>query len=296
MRFSVIIPLYNKENYIKETLDSVMKQSFSDFEVLVIDDSSIDNSVNIVRQYNDKRIKIFTKQNSGVSDTRNYGIQFSSGDFICFLDADDIWKENYLAELNKAIEAFPNISFFCSGFNYFQDSVDNILQHNNQKKYNCKKLFCSDFIKMSYLNHRSVALTSAVCIRRDLLLQNNIQFCKGISMGEDVDVWVRVALLSDLVFINEELMLYRYEGPYSLTCTTNCLSREFDYSQWYELNSENKYLRKFTTWMLLHVARKSRLVNPLDGMNILKKIRGHDFFLLRIAVYLVLLFQSKLKK
>src|SRR5690606_8126065 len=95
-RFSVIIPLYNKENFVAATIDSVLAQSFSDFELIVVDDGSSDNSGQIVQSYTDKRITYIRTENRGVSSARNLGIEKASADYITFLDADDLWKPDFL--------------------------------------------------------------------------------------------------------------------------------------------------------------------------------------------------------
>ena len=90
--FSIIIPLYNKEKYIVNTIKSVLNQSFSKFEVIVVDDGSSDNGVNAVKKIDDSRIKIITQKNQGVSAARNNGIKNAKYEYIAFLDADDLWK------------------------------------------------------------------------------------------------------------------------------------------------------------------------------------------------------------
>ena len=105
MKFTVVIPLYNKEQYIAETLDSVKKQSFDDYEVLIINDSSTDNSLSIAQSYEtDNRFHVFTKANGGVSAARNYGIEKAKGEYVCFLDADDLWDEKYLEEADRLLK------------------------------------------------------------------------------------------------------------------------------------------------------------------------------------------------
>ena len=85
MLFSVVIPLYNKRDYIKETIESVLLQTYTDFEIIAVNDSSTDDSLAIVQSFNDSRIRIYTKPNGGVSDTRNYGLKKALGEYICFL-------------------------------------------------------------------------------------------------------------------------------------------------------------------------------------------------------------------
>ena len=107
MLFSVVIPLYNKRDYIKETIESVLLQTYTDFEIIVVNDSSTDDSLAIVQSFNDSRIRIYTKPNGGVSDTRNYGLKKALGEYICFLDADDLWTSEYLYNLHCIILKYP---------------------------------------------------------------------------------------------------------------------------------------------------------------------------------------------
>src|SRR5690606_955976 len=101
--FSVIIPLFNKEKYIKATLDSVFKQTFQDFEIIVINDGSTDNSENEVLKFDSSKIRYFKTENKGVSAARNFGINQAKGRFITFLDADDYWLPHFLSEIYKYI-------------------------------------------------------------------------------------------------------------------------------------------------------------------------------------------------
>lgn len=95
---SIIIPLYNAEKYIPETIQSVLNQTYKNWELIIVDDGSTDNSANIVKSYidEDTRIKYYHKKNTGVSETRNQGIKLAKGDYIAFLDADDVWEKNNL--------------------------------------------------------------------------------------------------------------------------------------------------------------------------------------------------------
>ena len=104
--FSVIIPLYNKEKYIKNTLKNVLKQTFKNFEIIIINDGSTDNSLKEAQLVSDNRITIYTQKNSGVSDARNFGIKKARGEYIALLDADDIWNTNHLEEHYNSINQF----------------------------------------------------------------------------------------------------------------------------------------------------------------------------------------------
>src|SRR5699024_6424946 len=99
--FSIVIPLYNKELSITNTLQSVLNQTFTDFEVVIVNDGSTDNSVEKVEAFNDPRIRLIHQANAGVSAARNKGIEEANYDWISFLDADDLWMENHLSILKN---------------------------------------------------------------------------------------------------------------------------------------------------------------------------------------------------
>src|SRR5690554_4270366 len=114
--FSIIIPLYNKEKYIENTLKSVLNQSFSDFEVIVINDGSTDQSVAMVEKIKDPRIHIVHQENQGVSVARNRGIALATTPHITFLDADDFWYPHYLETFYELLEKHPQHSVFSAAF------------------------------------------------------------------------------------------------------------------------------------------------------------------------------------
>ena len=114
--FSIIIPLYNKADYIAETLKSVLNQTYCDYEVIVVNDSSTDNSLEVASSFQDERIHIYTKENEGVSAARNYGIMHAKYDYIAFLDADDIWESDYLECQKKLIEIYPDAGIYSTAF------------------------------------------------------------------------------------------------------------------------------------------------------------------------------------
>ena len=129
MVFSVIIPLYNKERFLSATLDSVKLQTFKDFEVIIVDDSL--NKAIVFEQ--DKRFKVYTKLNGGVSDARNFGIEKAAGKYICFLDADDIWEKTYLQEVYRLICKYPDNDVFCLGYSFFNNVIEDTYAKFNLK-------------------------------------------------------------------------------------------------------------------------------------------------------------------
>ena len=112
INFSVVIPLYNKEKEIIETIHSVMCQSYAPDEIIVVDDGSTDNGVNIIKENFQDKIKLISQKNMGVSSARNRGISEAKNEYICLLDADDLWETGFLEEMEKLIKLFPEALFY----------------------------------------------------------------------------------------------------------------------------------------------------------------------------------------
>ena len=120
VRFSVIIPLYNKEVSIASTIQSVLNQTYDDFELIVVNDGSTDKSREVIADIADSRIRIIDKENGGVSGARNRGIREANNEWITFLDGDDRWDANYLSLMNGLIEVYPDYKFFASSISYVE--------------------------------------------------------------------------------------------------------------------------------------------------------------------------------
>lgn len=289
MVFSVVIPLYNKERFLSATLRSVELQTFKDYEVIIVDDSSTDNSFNIAKTFEkDKRFKVYTKLNGGVSDTRNFGIEKAMGQYICFLDADDIWDCSYLQEVYRLIKKYSDYDVFCLGYSSFNNVIEDAYAKYNLRKYIKTDDAVIDFFRYSVLKKGSIALTSAVVISKKLIERNQLKFQKDCSMGEDVDFWVRACTLKDIVYSNKTLMFYRNSCEDSLTSLGyKSISHSYAYWNWYSMMSTSLYKDKFTTRMLYTTARMG--LNTHEGKLIrqcLLKIEGSYLFISRMILFI----------
>ena len=123
---SVIIPLYNKQDSITGTIQSVLGQSVTDFELVVVDDGSTDNSVVMVQEIHDERIRVISKQNGGVCSARNAGIRAAHGEYVALMDADDIWDKDYLKEQLRMVADFPDCHMW--GINYAETVEGRIIR------------------------------------------------------------------------------------------------------------------------------------------------------------------------
>ncbi|WP_447636460.1 glycosyltransferase family 2 protein [Flavobacterium microcysteis] len=200
--FSVIIPLYNKENSIKNTLNSLLAQTFNDFEVIIVNDGSTDQSESKALEVNDARIRLFSTENSGVSKARNYGISKASGTLVAFLDADDYWFPNHLEHLSNLYKMFPDCGLYCTNYErFFNDDKIVKPKHIDIPSYPWKGIV-KDFFKSSYIDR--IAWTSAVAVPRAVLNEiGGFKTTITLGAGEDTDLWIRLALGHDVAFDNE---------------------------------------------------------------------------------------------
>lgn len=209
--FSIVIPLFNKESLIKKTLETVLIQTYQDFEIVIVNDGSKDNSVKIVESIKDSRIRIIHQKNQGVSIARNNGIKESKAPYIVFLDADDIWLSNFLETIHDMTINFPEAGMYATNY----ELVDNKNQHT---PLDIQALPNKNYIGLIPNYFKSVTLgdllvwTSAVCIPKKIFFENNIWFPEGQKFGEDQHVWARVAMLFEIAYNTKVCAKYMIEA------------------------------------------------------------------------------------
>lgn len=211
---SVIIPVYNVERYVAATIHSVLLQTYQNFELIIVDDGSPDRSVEICQQFTDKRIKIIQQKNRGVSAARNTGILQAKGEYLAFLDGDDLWLPQKLERHINHLESSPHVgvSFSYSAF------IDEMGQSVGM--YQISKL--KDITPSLILCRNPVGNGSTPVIRREVFEaiklkgsyqnnKNNYYFDEQLHHIEDVECWLRIALQTNwqIEGIPEALTLYR---------------------------------------------------------------------------------------
>lgn len=125
---SVIIPVYNAENTILETINSVLNQTFEDFELIIINDGSTDRTLDVIKKFKDNRISVHTFPNSGPSSARNKGLRLAKGNFISYVDADDLWSKDKLRSQFLALKNDPQLMLHIRGL-YLLTKMENIYTH-----------------------------------------------------------------------------------------------------------------------------------------------------------------------
>lgn len=211
---SVIIPVYNGEKTIRETIESVLKQTCADLEVIVINDGSQDSTLNIVSSIKDPRLKVFNYSNSGVSASRNRGFDLASGEFISFLDADDLWTSDKLEAQLKALQANPSAAVAYSWVNYITETSEFFRSGNyitmNGNVYD--KLLIQNVLENG----------SNPLIRKQALTEVG-GFNKALFPADDWDMWLRLAERYHYVAVPYPQILYRM-SPHS--ASANILNME----------------------------------------------------------------------
>ena len=272
---SIVIPLYNKERFIKETLDSVFNQSFTDYEIIIVNDGSTDSSVFIVNAIEDQRITVLSNQNKGVSHARNFGISKANSDLIALLDGDDLWEPNHLENLYNLYEKFPDCGLYATAYNkkYFNGEKIKASYNGLAKEYFG---IIEDYFSASIKD--SMAWTSAVLIPMKTFRKVGV-FDEEMRSGQDTDLWIRIALKDSIAFSsiassNKIILAPKYHLSYS----TNRIDRLklFEKFKAVELptTSFKKYmdLNRFSVAIERKIAKDyinyRRLRNGIDPLNL----------------------------
>jgi glycosyltransferase involved in cell wall biosynthesis len=218
---SVIIPLYNKEETIRKTVESVLNQSYADFELLVVDDGSTDNSLKILSEINDERLIIISKPNGGVSHARNYGVRNAKSEFIFFLDADDLITSNCLSIFASLLSKYKNESVFVSNFKIIQTNSEEIVYCKSNKEFLYKKPIKALWGKKIFPR------TGAMMIKKECF-DNIGYFNNDIVIYEDLEFILRLLNKYNVVYTPLVVMTYQREFN-SLSKKVVPLNKEFCY-------------------------------------------------------------------
>lgn len=196
--FSVIIPLFNKTAFVKRAIDSVLAQTFQDFEVIVVDDGSTDGGGDLVKEIYGSKVKLIKQENAGVSVARNIGIGHSEYPWIAFLDADDYWSPYFLEKNWEIITGDEKVKII--GSHYSSTVSDLEMNHSPLKFYLIEKYF-------KYAINNYLFLTSATVVKRNCLLITP-GFNPKLRSGEDLDIWFRINLQDGNAYYIENTLVY----------------------------------------------------------------------------------------
>lgn len=303
MKFSIIIPVYNVEKYIRKCLDSIINQTYSNFEVIIVNDGTKDNSQSIIDEFceKDSRFKSYIKENGGLSDARNYGVKYATGDYIIFLDSDDFIEKDLLLNLNEIINQ-DKTDIIRYNLNIVDEDGNLIKKNDNIKK-------SGDLIKNILLN-RFVEPAWLYAYNRDFYLENKFSFPKG-KIHED---FYLTLLILDKA---KNVKILNYNG-YNYVQRTSGIMGNSDYektkkyvSDFYEHNTYhnrniiNKHILSYSNRSLIFKLSELKeeelndYLNKIKENKILKKIKPLNYKELLVNIYIYLFpkqFISKLRK
>ena len=198
---SVIIPAYNVEKYIEAAISSVQKQTYAHWELLIVDDGSTDTTKNKILEISmsDARIHLFSQTNSGSSNARNKGLEHASGNYIAFLDGDDIWEATFLEELLAAKENAGLAMAYCGYAHLYGLGIKRGFRHK----------YASGDVLLASIKGQCPIHIGCTLVDKKLYDTNNLRFTDGCLIGQDREFILKLIALTKVVALPKELMLYR---------------------------------------------------------------------------------------
>lgn len=258
-KVSVIIPAYNCEKFISITIDSVLSQTYADFELIVVDDGSTDNTGSIINSINDRRVRYYYQPNSGLpAKARNAGVKFSKGEYIALLDADDIWMPEKIERQMAILELDPKIALI---------STNAFLILENTKT---RTPFVED-VKTGYFNNRNffprnkVVLSSALINKSVYYKVGGFRELLDLKAIEDYDLWLRIYSSHPCYYLDDHLVYYR-------SCAAS-LSGDRRQILERDLQHYNKY---FASYGFNGKINKLRLLEILRGLSCVQFLGGRS--------------------
>ncbi len=296
---SIIIPLYNKEKHIKDTLNSVWSQSFEHFEVIVVNDGSTDGSLKEVNTVKDERLQVFSIENQGVSNARNYGISKANAELIVFLDADDLWFNHHLQDLKDLHEQFPDCGMYCKAYNKKEGTILMPSKFKNIPEKSPWKGVVSDYFESSLVN--SIAWTSAVMVPKSTLEKVGVFDTKiTLGAGEDTDLWIRIALQYPVAFSNKVSAIHQLHSENRISNSNTNLRQFINLDRYNKQAESNSSLKQYLDLNRYAIAIQYKLVgNSEKAETLIKGIhpkslnKKQSFLLSQSTTVLRILFKLK---
>lgn len=238
--FSIVIPLYNKQEFIADCLWSVLNQEETDYEIIIVNDGSTDNSEKEVLKFNHPKINYFTTKNKGAAAARNYGIKKGQGTYIAFLDADDVWETFYLKEIKKLMQSFPEALVFSTA------------KHTKRNNKTFKPVFSfaneenKNHLLLNYFSasYAEPILHSSCCVVKKTIFEEIDMFDTTIKSGQDTDLWIRIGLKYKVAFSTKICATYHVHKE-GLFKTTYNIKNKLKIEKFEHLENNNPTLKKY---------------------------------------------------
>tara|TARA_B110000046_G_scaffold46963_1_gene52066 strand:+ start:5753 stop:6694 length:942 start_codon:yes stop_codon:yes gene_type:complete len=267
---SVIIPLYNKEQFIEATLISVLNQTFSDYEIIIINDGSTDkslrNATKTLKGYNNHNL--ITQNNKGLSATRNVGISHAKGEIIALLDADDLWDRKYLEEIKELYLKYPEADLF--GTDYIEKYTDlNVLEPTkniNLIKKNTTFLV-NDFFKLNL--YQPIITPSSFSFKKNIF--RKVTFNEAIDFAEDVEFFIKSNISYRFAYSYKPLATVHFDIPNQMTQVGFKGKRLPNFDQFEVHTGQHTTLKKYLDTKRYYLSILCRISNDQQNLTLLRK-------------------------
>ncbi|AXG72331.1 UDP-Glc:alpha-D-GlcNAc-diphosphoundecaprenol beta-1,3-glucosyltransferase WfgD [Kordia sp. SMS9] len=268
--FSVIIPLYNKQAYIQQTVESVLQQTCTDFELLIVNDASTDESVSVVSQISDSRIQLIeNSENVGLSATRNHGISKANGEIIALLDADDVWRPNFLKTIEKLYITFPEASLYGTDYVETYTSHEDLIPRKNiDRSLQGTSFLISDFFKASMF--QPIFCQSSLAFKKEICTEYEV-FDSNITFAEDIDFYIQYSSKHRVAYHFEALAEVRFEVPDQMSKNAIITKTLPDLDRFEILAKDNNSLKKYLDLYRYIFASLYTLENAIPQRNAMLK-------------------------
>lgn len=284
--FSVLIPTYNHGHLIRKCLDSVLAQTYTNWEVIVVNNFSTDNTEEVVHSYHDKRIKLINFSNNGViAKSRNRAIEEAKGEWLCFLDSDDWWTSDKLSSCLK----------YMDNNDLIYHSLRVVSENGEGKKLKLRQINPSHFIDDFFTRGNPIP-NSSVVLRKSI--QEKIGLInddKGLIGVEDADYWLRISSVTKNIYYINRCLGYYWVGE-NTSYSIKQLEREKKLYDLYWKKISIKYLNKSQTFLLFSCARILHLNRNEEAIEYYLKVLKGSKDILYIMKSIIGIFLMKINK
>ncbi len=263
--FSVVIPLYNKQDYIAACIQSVMNQSFRDFEIIIVNDCSTDNSLQVVNKLNIPNLKLIQhEQNKGLSCSRNTGIQNSSAEYIAFLDADDCWTPLFLETIFELIKCNPQASLFGTNYVEVYPNGNRLAVKKNLKNFPENDGLITDFFITGL--QQPIYCPSSFCVKKTVFDAIGL-YNETITFGEDIDFNIRANLNFQLAYSKTIGCEYTMYSQNQITQTSLKGKKITDFNFYEKQYPNHKSLKLYLDFQRYVMAKHYKLEQDFSSFN-----------------------------
>lgn len=260
---SIVIPLYNKEKSVRATLESVLAQTYTEWECIVVDDGSTDNSANVVRELvngkwklADDKIRLICKPNGGVCSARNKGIEEAKGEYVALLDGDDQWDKDYLAEQVKMIHDFPEAAMW--GINFAELNQGKLIRKLETALPDVYRGYVEHYFEMPK-RISDLFCSSSVVIRREVFDKVGM-FDERIKYSEDSDMWFRIIANYPVAFYDRYMVWYLYDAENRAMNRTRLLKYWLPYFVEKYKDPQFRHNKAFYRWIMRWAGGRIKLI------------------------------------